>query len=161
MKKQCDVLSIDKRMPILAEAGADMETRVHIAAMLGLSVSTLNMIVSKRSGNRGKFTCIVGHHFLKSLKTLPLEELETVLSVWFKQAHTANTSIDGPHLKEKSLHVAAHLSIFNFQTSNGWIDHFKKWQNLVYKTMLGESVIVNPETERDWKSEELPKIIDT
>jgi len=62
---------------------------------------------------------------------------------------------------EKALHVAAHLRIFSFQTSNGWIDCFKKWQNMVYKTMSGESAIVNPETQMDWKSEELPKIIDT
>jgi hypothetical protein len=59
----------------------------------------------------------VGHHFLKSLKTLPLEELETILSARFKQAHTANASIDGQHLKEKALHVTAHLGIFNFWTS--------------------------------------------
>jgi len=31
--------------------------------------------------------------------------------------------------------------------------------NLVYKTMSGESVIVNPKTVMDWKSEELLKII--
>jgi hypothetical protein len=48
---------------------------------------------------------------LKSLKTSPLEELETNLSVWFKQDCTANASIDEPHLKEKALNVAAHLGI--------------------------------------------------
>ena len=99
----------------------------------------------------------MGHCFVKSLKTSPLEELETILSAWCKQAHTANAS----HLKEEAPHVAAHLGIFSFRTSNGWTDRFKKWQNLVYKTVLGESVIVNPKTEMDWKSKELPKIIDT
>jgi hypothetical protein len=50
MKKQCHVFSIDKKkMPILAEVDADVEMRVDIAAMLGLSISTLNMIVSKQS----------------------------------------------------------------------------------------------------------------
>jgi hypothetical protein len=88
----------------------------------------------------------VGHHFLKSLKTLLLEELKTILSARFKQAHTTNTSIDGQHLKEKALHVATHLGIFSFWTSNSWIDCFKKWQNLAYKTMFEESAIVNPET---------------
>jgi len=36
-------------MLILAAVDADVETRVYIAAMLGLSVSTLNMIVNKQS----------------------------------------------------------------------------------------------------------------
>jgi hypothetical protein len=47
MKKQRDVFSVDKKMLILAKVDADVETRVDIATMLGLSVSTLNMIVSK------------------------------------------------------------------------------------------------------------------
>jgi hypothetical protein len=49
MKKQRDVFSIDKKMLILAAVDADVETWVDIAAMLGLLVSTLNMIVSKQS----------------------------------------------------------------------------------------------------------------
>jgi len=36
----------------------------------------------------------------------------------------------------------------------------QKRHNLVYKTILRESVIVNPETLMDWNSEELPKMID-
>jgi hypothetical protein len=35
MKKQCDVFSVDIKMPILAEVDADMETRVDMAAVLG------------------------------------------------------------------------------------------------------------------------------
>jgi len=62
----------------------------------------------------------------KSLKTLPMDELEIILSAWFKQAHIANASIDGPHLKDKALHVAAHLTIDCCLASNRWIDCFKK-----------------------------------
>jgi hypothetical protein len=90
---------------------------------------------------------------------LTLEELQTILSVWFKQACTANASINGPHLKEKALCVAVRLGIDGFGASNSWIDHFKKRHHLVYKTMMGESAIVNPKTVMDWKSEGLPKII--
>ena len=79
---------------------------------------------------------------------------------WFKQARTAIASIDVPHLKEKAVHVAAHLGIDSFQASNGWIDRFKKRHSLVYKTVSGESAVVYPETMVDWKSEELPKIIE-
>jgi hypothetical protein len=60
----------------------------------------------------------VGHHFFKepkSLQTLQLEELETIIMTWFKQAYTANTSIDEHHLKEKALQVAASQG-----TRGGW-----------------------------------------
>ena len=49
-----------------------------------------------------KVTRVVGYRFFrepKSLKTSSLEEPETFLSALFKQARTANASIDGPHLK--------------------------------------------------------------
>jgi len=74
-----------------------------------------------------------------------LEELETILWTWFK-AHTVNASIDGPQLKEKAVRVAAHLGINSFRASCGWIVNYKKIHNLVYKTVLGDSAIVNPKT---------------
>ena len=148
-------------MQILAKVDAHVENCVALVAMLGLLVSTLNTIVCKESEIDKSYLCC-GPPFSKepkSMETLPLEEHETILSAWFKQACTTNASMDGHHLKEKALHVAAHLGINSFQASNGWINCFKKRHDLVYKTMLGESSIVNPETVMDWTSEELPKII--
>jgi len=80
---------------------------------IALSLTTLNTIVSKCSEIE-KGYLRYGPLFSKerkSLKTSPLEELETILAAWFKQTRTASTSIDGPHLKEKALHVADHLGI--------------------------------------------------
>jgi hypothetical protein len=129
---------------------------VDLAAVRGLSVSTLNTIVSKTDESYSRCGPSLSTES-KSLKTSLLEELESFLSAWFKQARTANASIDSPHLKEEALHVDARLG---FRALDGWIDRFKKIHNVVYKTMLGESDIVNPETVMDWKIEELTKIID-
>jgi hypothetical protein len=84
----------------------------------------------------------------KSLKTSPLEEFETILLVYFKQACTANASTDGLKMEE-ALHVLAHLGINGFQASDSWINCFKKIHYLVYKTMSGESATVNPKTVMD------------
>jgi hypothetical protein len=109
MKKQCKVFSVDKKMQILAKVDAHMRTQVDPAAVLGLSVSTLHKIVSKWPKIEKNYSCC-GPSFSKEPKSLKsLEELETIHSAWFKQACTANASIDGSHLKEKALHVAAHL----------------------------------------------------
>jgi hypothetical protein len=86
-----------------------------------------------------------------------LEEFETILLAWSKQAQTTEASIDGTHLKDKALHVVAHLGINSFQASNGWIDHFQKRHNLIYRTILRESVIVNPETVWTGKVKNCPK----
>jgi DNA-binding NtrC family response regulator len=49
MKQQHTAFSIDKKMQISAEANAHVGTRVDLAATLGLSVSKLNMKMSKWS----------------------------------------------------------------------------------------------------------------
>jgi hypothetical protein len=46
MKKQREVFSIEEIMQILAKADTHMGTRVDLAAVLGLWVSTLNMSVT-------------------------------------------------------------------------------------------------------------------
>ena len=96
MKKHCKVFAIAEKMSILAEADAHVGSWVNLAAMLGLSVSTLNTTVSQWSEMEKNYSCC-GPPFskeLKSLKTSTLEERETTLLAWFKQGHTANASID-------------------------------------------------------------------
>jgi hypothetical protein len=127
MKEQCKVFPVDKKMQILAKVNSHVGTRVDLAAMFGLSVLTLNTIASQRSEIESTYLCS-GPSFSKecqSLKTSPLEKLETIPLAWLKQVRTANTSISGPRLKEKALHVAAHLGI----------DSFLRKDNLVYKTV--------------------------
>jgi hypothetical protein len=60
-----------------------------------------------------------------------MEELETILLGWFKQAHTTNLSVTEPHLKEEALRVAAHVGIDSFCASHGWNDCSKEIHNLV------------------------------
>jgi len=88
----------------------------------------------------------------RSLKTLPLEELETIHSAWFKQACTPTASIDGPHLKEKALHVAAHL----FELQMAGLTILRK-HTTWYTRLSGESAIVNSKTMMDWKTKNFPK----
>ena len=143
-----------KYYPKLTHVGACVD----LVVPFSLSVSALHTVVSKWSEiEKNYLRC--GPLLIKErkyLKTSPLEELETILSAWFKQAHTTKASINGPHLKEKALHIAAHLGIDSFQASSGWIYRFKKRHNLVYTTLLEGSAIGNSETVMDWKSEERP-----
>jgi len=148
-------------MQILAKVDAHVGIWMHLVAMFVLSVSTLNKIVSKQSEMEKSYSHC-GPLFSKgprSLKTSSLEELETILSAWFKQVRNTSASVDRPHLKEKALHVAAGLGINSLWASGGWCDCFKKIHKWVYKTVSGYNAIVNPETVMDWKSKELPKII--
>jgi hypothetical protein len=57
-----------------------------------------------------------------------------------------NVSIDGTYLKEKALHIVAHLGMANFSASDGCIDRFKRRPNTVYRILSGESRSVDSET---------------
>jgi hypothetical protein len=103
MKEQCKLFPVDEKMQILAKVNSHVGTQVDLAAMLGLSVSMLNMIVSQQSEIETSYSHC-GPSFSKEhkfLKTSPLEKLETIPLVWLKQVRTINPSIDGPHLKER------------------------------------------------------------
>jgi centromere protein B len=71
----------------------------------------------------------------KSLKHLPREKLESAIAAWFKQTCESDASMDGTHLKEKALHIDAHLGIANFRASSGWINRFNRKHNIVYRTV--------------------------
>ena len=138
MERKYQVFSVDEKMQMLAEVDTYVGTWVDLAALLGLWVSMLNMIVSKRSEIEKSYS-YCGSQFSKerkSLKTSPLEELEAILLGWFKQAHTAISSVTEPHLKEEALHVAACVGIDRFWASHGWIDCSKKdttWCRRIYQ----------------------------
>jgi hypothetical protein len=99
--------SIQEKMDILAQVDANKETRVALAARLGIAPSLLNPIVKSRKDTEkcyaqcGRFS---GQR--KSLKQSPFEELESLLAVWFKQARGINAVISGTLPREKALHIA-------------------------------------------------------
>ena len=73
-----------------------MGTWVDLAAMLGLSVWTLNTIVSQQSEIENSYLCYGPsfHKECKSLKTSPLEKLETFPSAWLKRVPPTHPSMD-------------------------------------------------------------------
>jgi hypothetical protein len=85
-------------MQILAEVDAHVETQVDLAAMLGLSVLTLNTIVSKQSEIEESYMHC-GPSFSKehnSLKTSPLEEFETIIFITNKTKAVRNKNLVSP-----------------------------------------------------------------
>jgi len=82
-------------MHILAAVDAHVATWVDLAAMLGLSVLMLNTIVSKQSEIEASYMHC-GPLFskeCKSLKTLPLEENETIIFIINKTKAARNKNL--------------------------------------------------------------------
>jgi hypothetical protein len=86
------------------------------------------------------------------LKYSPLEELESALAAYFKQALESNVSIDGTHLKKKGMDISACLDIANFSSSNGRISRSKRGHSIAYRNLSGDIRRVDSKTVEDWKN---------
>ena len=58
--------------------------------------------------------------------------------------------MSGPLLKEKALKFASELGVENLKTSNGWLDSFLKWNNIVFRVQSGERGEVDSDV-KNWK----------
>jgi hypothetical protein len=102
--------------------------------------------------------CVTYQPGRKKLKTSKYEKMESVLLERFRQKQALNIQIQGPVLRQKAEEIALKLNI-EFTTLNGWLDRFRKHAGLSYRTMSGESKIVNEEDVGVWKTGVLPSLL--
>lgn len=157
MSRKRAVLSLGEKLRIIEEAerrhGA---TKASIARELKIAESSLKTILANKASileNASKFGLK-----RKMAKEGAHEKLEKVLVKWLLQARSSAINIDGAILKEKADLVALRLGIDGFKASNGWLDRFKKRNNIVYSRSCGESSTVDVSTVQEWK-ETLPDLI--
>jgi len=123
--------AVSDKVNIVAYVDVNIGIHIELASLLRLSLYTRNTAVKNREETGRCVQCGPYSKQQKSLKCLGLEDIESALSTRFKQAHASNASVDGIQLKEKVLHIAAHVGTANCLASSGWIDRFKR-HNTVY-----------------------------
>ena len=61
-------------------------------------------------------------------------------------------NISGPILQTKAEKLAAELGFDDFKCSTGWLSRFKERHNIVFKTVSGESAVVDGDVVASWKN---------
>jgi hypothetical protein len=59
------------------------------------------------------------------------EEINEVVWEWFTNVRSKNIHISGPMIQSEALAVAKSLGNDKFKVSTGWLDSFKKRNNIV------------------------------
>lgn len=77
-------------------------------------------------------------------------EIERSLVLWFTQCRQSNIPVGGPLLIEKAQSFAKKLNLNNFKANSGWLDRFKKRNNITFKKICGESAAVNKDVCLEW-----------
>ena len=79
-------------------------------------------------------------------------EVNLLLYRWFCLSHQAGFPITGPLLKEKALAISGLVdSERNFRASDGWLDCWKKKHQIKFRSICGESAVVDKGVEAEWK----------
>ena len=78
------------------------------------------------------------------------EDINNLCWNWFTDSRSRMTAVSGPLLQEKALHFAKELGNTTFTASNGWLDSFKKCNNIGGAIMAGESGAVNQENKDEF-----------
>lgn len=157
-KRKC--FSLAEKAEIVEKSKEFHGTKVDLAKSLGIAYSTLQTILKQETSvelsadKLGKFA-----KKRKTLKTSPYDDLENILMQWFKAARASKIPINGSVVKEKALEIAERLKLQGFSASNGWIDRFKKRNNLCFKSICGESEGVDIATVQQWKENTLPNLL--
>ena len=86
------------------------------------------------------------------------EEINKLIWEWFKDMSRRKLPISGPMLQEKALQFAKDLGNTEFRGSNGWLESFRKRNNIAFYVKSGEKADVDIAVVEDW-GEKLTKYI--
>ena len=79
------------------------------------------------------------------------EEINKLIWEWFKDMSRRKLPISGPMLQEKALQFAKDLGNTEFRGSNGWLESFRKRNNIAFYVKSGEKADVDIAVVEDWK----------
>ena len=85
--------------------------------------------------------------------------MNSALYQWYTIATSKNIYPNGTQLSEKAKQIAQHLGYSDFKASNGWLDRWKRRNNVRQMRICGESGDVSGEIVELWK-ERLPSILE-
>nr|XP_014271394.1 uncharacterized protein LOC106677777 isoform X3 [Halyomorpha halys] len=93
----------------------------------------------------------------KKLKAVRFKDLEESLLSWLKEWPDKDAPMGGTVIQEKAHQFAEQFGYENFRASNGWLESFKKRNELIFRKLWGRSTSVNDGFFKEEETFELSK----
>ena len=79
------------------------------------------------------------------------EEANNIMLEFFIKCRAQNIPVTGPMLQANEAEIASYLQTEKFSASNGWLEAFRRQNNVNFRALCGESANVDKEAADDWK----------
>ncbi|XP_046661293.1 tigger transposable element-derived protein 4-like [Homalodisca vitripennis] len=145
-------LSYQDKVKLIETVDAGNKKKSDIAKEFGIPANTLSTILKNREKYERQGTSC------KRIKGPEFKDVDESVYQWLKQCRDKNLPVSGPILKEKAAQFAAQLNKPDFRASNGWLQNFKKRNEVIFKKVTGESASVDDNVCTEW-SQKLPDLV--
>ena len=123
--------SIAKKVEILDKVQKG-DSRAELCRSYEIASSTLHTFIKDEKKIRAEFESNRDSK-RRVIRTSPFHELEKAVIKWFNIVREQKIAVSGPMVREKALEYAKEMGLNNFAASDGWLDRFKKRENLDFK----------------------------
>lgn len=129
-KRKLKILTIAEKVNVINMVEQSGKKNYEVANAFGIPNSTLSTILKNKTKIISNFKLQPSR---KKIKLSEFPNLDSSLFKWYIQCKDSNLPISGRILKEKANIFAKSLGYTNFKSSTGWLDKWKKRNNITLR----------------------------
>jgi len=150
-KRKLKILTIAEKVNVINMVERSGKKNYEVANAFGIPSSTLSTILKNKSKILTNFKLQPSR---KKIKLAEFPYLDSSLFKWYVHCRDSNLPVSGPILKEKANIFAKSLGYLNFKNSTGWLDKWKKRNNITLRKPCSGSVHVSEDQlSIQWKND--------
>ena len=151
-KMKCNRTKIENnvKIDIINDIEIKKMKKMDVAAKYRLPCSTISTILKNKEKIKNYNGKSQNRTTQAKIRKENFEDIEVILYEWIKQYENLNLPLSQDIIRQKSIEIGEKLGHWNFKSSNGWFDRFRKRYNLKNHKICGESGGVNEEVIVDW-----------
>lgn len=151
----CVEHTIEKKREILDDLNKGFSLR-KVAEKHGVPKSTVSSW--KRETILNAYERNVSDTRKRSHRSTPNDKVNDAILEFFRRCRSKNITISGPMLQAKARDLATSMNVVNFTASNGWLEAWRKRNNIQFRELSGNSADADVTAASDWKRK-LPDLI--
>ena len=135
-------------------------TTTELSVKYELAPSTISTIFSNRDKIITNSKTNDNKSCNKRIRLSNYPQIEEAMGTWFNQIILKpNITIDGNMLRKQATIFSELLNIKDFKSSSGWLDGWKKRNNISFKAVVGEGGLVDPKVIENYRNVVLPSLL--